>query len=228
MTENIEQLALAWCQLVQNEADRLLLGQVITSLDEHYDLLNKIAREPGTKAVIEQLLGRVVQAYGKLSTLTGKRILDIACGSNSSRTPPTLSINTPLQTTTIQNDIGNRYTTQFEPWFCRILLALAADPVGIDFGDLSGEMFEHYRVDLAQMGALDFLPSHSFDAVQDSRLFGSPEFTAQLPNKADRLKVALEIRSQEQRLLKKIGIIIHSDAVTFIDSELGKDGRFSP
>jgi hypothetical protein len=228
MTENIEQLALAWCQLVQNEADRLLLGQVITSLDEHYDLLNKIAREPGTKAVIEQLLGRVVQAYGKLSTLTGKRILDIACGSNSSLTPPTLSINTPLQTTTIQNDIGNRYTTQFEPWFCRILLALAADPVGIDFGDLSGEMFEHYRVDLAQMGALDFLPSHSFDAVQDSRLFGSPEFTAQLPNKADRLKVALEIRSQEQRLLKKSGIIIHSDAVTFIDRELGKDGRFSP
>jgi hypothetical protein len=154
--------------------------------------------------------------------------LDIACGSNSSRTPPTLSINTPLQTTTIHNNIGSGYTTQFEPWFCRILLALAADPVGIDFGDLSGEMFEHYRVDLAQMGALDFLPSHSFDAVQDSRLFGSPEFTAQLPNKADRLRVALEIRSQEQRLLKKSGIIIHSDAVTFIDSELGKDGRFSP
>jgi hypothetical protein len=228
MTENIEQLALAWCQLVQNEADRLLLGQVITSLDEHYDLLNKIAREPGTKAVIEQLLGRVVQAYGKLSTLTGKRILDIACGSNSSRTPPTLSINTPLQTTTIHNNIGSGYTTQFEPWFCRILLALAADPVGIDFGDLSGEMFEHYRVDLAQMGALAFLPSHSFDALQDSRLFGSPEFTAQLPNKADRLKVALEIRSQEQRLLKKSGIIIHSDAVTFIDRGLGKDGRFSP
>jgi hypothetical protein len=228
MTENIEQLALAWCQLVQNEADRLLLGQVITSLDEHYDLLNKIAREPGTKAVIEQLLGRVVHAYGKLSTLTGKRILDIACGSNSSRTPPTLSINTPLQTTTIQSDIGNRYTAQFEPWFCRILLALAAEPVGIDFGDLSGETFEHYRVDLAQLGALDFVPSHSFDAVQDSRLFGSPEFTAQLPHKADRLRVALEIRSQEQRLLKKSGIIIHSDAVTFIDRELGKDGRFSP
>jgi hypothetical protein len=59
---------------------------------------------------------------------------------------------------------------------------------------------------------LDFLPDHSFDAVQDSRLFGSPEFTAQFPNQADRLKIAQEIKWQEQRLLKANGIVIHSDA----------------
>jgi hypothetical protein len=59
---------------------------------------------------------------------------------------------------------------------------------------------------------IDFLPDRSFDAVQDSRLFGSPEFTALFPNQADRLKVAQEIRQQEQRLLKADGIIIHSDA----------------
>ena len=74
------------------------------------------------------------------------------------------------------------------------------------------EIITQHRVNLGQKGALDFLPSHSFDAVQDSRLFGSPEFTAQFPNQADRLKVAQEIRRQEQRLLKADGLIIHSDA----------------
>ena len=217
MIENGEQLALAWSHLVRNEEDRVLLDQVINSLVEQYDLVNKIAREPGAKAIIEQLLGRIVSAFGELSALAGKRVLDIACGSNSSQAPSTLDINTPLQTTTIHNTMGNVYTAQFEPWFCRILLALAADPVGIDFGDLRGEAFEHYQVDLVQAGALDFLPSHSFDAVQDSRLFGSPEFAAQLPDRADRLKVAREIRDQEQRLLKEGGVLIHSDAVHLAD-----------
>lgn len=218
MIENSQQLALTWRQLVHNKADRVLLGQVINILDEQYDLVNKIAREPGTKAIIEQLLGRLVSAFAELSALAGKRVLDIACGSNSSQAPPILNVNTPLQTTTIHNAVGNTYTTQFEPWFCRILLALAAEPVGIDFGDLSSEAFEHYRVDLIQPGALDFLPSHSFDAAQDSRLFGSPEFTALLPDRAERLKVAREIRDQEQRLLKEGGILIHSDAAHLVDS----------
>jgi len=104
------------------------------------------------------------------------------------------------------------YTSQFEPWFCRILFELGADPVGVDFGDLDREVFTHHRVDLGKIGALDFLPNHSFDGIQDSRLFGSPEFTAQFPNQADRLKVAQEIRRQEKRLLKTNGIVIHSDA----------------
>jgi len=72
--------------------------------------------------------------------------------------------------------------------------------------------FAHYRADLGRIGALDFLPDRSFDALQDSRLFGSPEFTAQFPDQADRLKIAQEIKSQEQRLLKTDGIMIHSDA----------------
>jgi hypothetical protein len=137
--------------------------------------------------------------------------LDIACGSNSSKAPASLYIDTPLGDMTIKRR-SEGYTAQFEPWFCRILLDLGALPVGIDFGDLDRELFTHYRVDLGQIGALDFLPDHSFDAVQDSRLFGSPEFTAQFPNQAGRLKIAQEIKRQEYRLLKTDGIIIHSDA----------------
>jgi hypothetical protein len=63
------------------------------------------------------------------------------------------------------------------------------------------------------------LPSRSFDALQDSRLFGSPEFKALLPNRADRLQVAREIRTQEQRLLKEGGILIHSDAARLLEEE---------
>ena len=93
-----------------------------------------------------------------------------------------------------------------------MLFELGANPVGIDLGDLESEIFVHYRVDLGKLGALDFLPDRSFDAVQDSRLFGSPEFTAQFPNQGDRLKIAQEIKQQEQRLLIANGIVIHSDA----------------
>jgi hypothetical protein len=93
---------------------------------------------------------------------------------------------------------------------------MGATPVGVDFGDLEKELFEHYRVDLGKPGALGFIPDASFDAIQDSRLFGSPEFTAQFPDQADRLKVVREIVQQEQRLLKPDGIIIHSDAMELL------------
>ena len=184
---------------------------MVLVLDEKYGLSSKLEREPGTAEIIVQMVGRISKAFGTLSAVQGKRILDIACGSNTSRAPSSIYINTPFG----EKRIGRAtkgYTAQFEPWFCRILLELGANPVGVDFGDLEGEAFEHYRVDLGQKGALIFMPDHSFDGIQDSRLFGSPEFTAQFPNRADRRKVAQEIRRQEQRLLKANGIVIHSDA----------------
>jgi hypothetical protein len=132
------------------------------------------------------------------------RILDIACGSRSSRAPAGFPTASPVS--------PQGYTALFEPWFCRILFALGAKPVGIDIGDLNGEQFEHYEADVSRAGALDFLPQQSFDAVHDSRLFGSPEFTARFPDRADALRIAREIVHQEDRLLKRGGIVIHSDA----------------
>jgi hypothetical protein len=147
-----------------------------------------------------------------LANIRGKRLLDIACGSNTSRAPASIYVNTPFGERRIGNSNAEEFTAQFEPWFCRLVFELGADSVGVDFGDLEGETFEHYRVDLGKIGALDFLPAHSIDAVQDSRLFGSPEFTAQFPNRADRLRVAQEIRRQEKRLLRPNGFVVHSDA----------------
>jgi hypothetical protein len=198
-------------RLWQDPQDRRLMANTIQALDDKYDLIKKMAREPGVEDIITQMFGRIADAFGSLSNVQGKRILDIASGSNTSRAPSSIYVNTPFGEKRISRST-NGYTAQFEPWFSRMLLELGANPVGIDFGDLESEAFEHYRVDLGQSGALNFLPSHSFDAVQDSRLFGSPEFTARFPNPADRLKVAAELHSQERRLLKVDGLVIHSDA----------------
>lgn len=92
---------------------------------------------------------------------------------------------------------------------CRLLLELGAKPVGIDIGDLDGEAFVHHRVDLGVPGALDFLATGSFDAIHESRLFGSPEFRAAHRSATERIR--REIHQQERRLLRPGGILIHSD-----------------
>ncbi len=202
-------------RLGKDQQDQTLLADVIRALDARYDLGGKMAREPGVEDILTQMAGRIVDAFGRLSIVRGMRILDIACGSNTSKAPASLYIDTPFGEMTVGRSTKG-YTAQFEPWFCRMLFELGADPVGIDTGDLEYEPFVHYRADLGQVGALDFLPARSFDAVQDSRLFGSPEFTAQFPDPAERLQVAREIRRQEQRLLKPGGIVIHSDAIGLV------------
>ena len=197
--------------LWKDDQDHILLANTIDALDARYDLFRKMARERGVEAILQQMFGRLANSFGSLSKIRDKRILDIACGSNTSKAPSSLQIDSPFGKISVGR-ASKGYTAQFEPWLCRIVLELGADPVGVDFGDLGRELFTHYRVDLGKPGALDFLPDESFDAVQDSRLFGSPEFTAQFPNRADRLKVAEEIRRQEKRLLKVDGVVIHSDA----------------
>jgi hypothetical protein len=197
------------------EDDHSRLADMIRALDSRYDLTGKAAKEHGVTEVVTQMIGRLARCFARLSEIEEKVILDIACGSNTSRAPAALRIRTPFGPLGIGRTTRH-YATQFEPWFCRILLELGASPVGVDSGDLEREVFPHHRVDLGQTDALDFLPSRSFDAIQDSRLFGSPEFTAQFPDRADRLRVAREIARQEQRLLKSDGIIIHSDAAALL------------
>ena len=174
-------------------ADGELPARVEAALDDKYGLRSKRAAEPGIDRVLAEFVDRLRRAFGSLDQVRGKRVLDIACGSNASRSP----------------DTGER-TAMFEPWFCRFLLELGADPVGVDAGDLEGERFEHHSVDLSRIGALDFLPDASFDGIQDSRLFGSPEFLALLP-RSGHAPLKAELRRQEKRLLKPRGVIIHSD-----------------
>ena len=205
----IDRLSSVWT----SEDDRARVVSTIHALDVRYDLSLKTAKNGGVEEVIGQMLGRLANSFATTAEIQGKAILDIPCGSNTSRAPASLCLATPFG----QLRFGRPprgYAAQFEPWFCRLLVEFGARPVGVDLGSLEGESFTHFRVDLGLEGALDFLPSNSFDAIQDSRLFGSPEFTAQFPNRADRVKVAREIVRQERRLLKTGGIIIHSDAAS--------------
>ncbi len=178
----------------RTRAERALLTRAARVLDERHELGRKIAREAELTAILEEFIGRLQRAFGSLARVRGKRILDIASGSNSSRSPTT----------------GKR-TALFEPWFARLALELGAEPVALDSGDLAGERFEHHRVDLGRPGALDFLPAASFDGVHDSRLFGSPEFRKAYPRKRDHERVKAEIARQERRVLKPDGVLIHSD-----------------
>ncbi len=215
MSVNLDELIATLATLAKDDADRVLIASAIVKLDLKYSLSQKIAREPGVEEIIKQLMGRIAKAYGVFARVRGKRILDIACGSNTSKAPASVHVDSPFGEKTISGSTEG-YTAQFEPWFCRVLLELGAEPVGVDMGDLEGEAFEHHAVDLGQIGALDFLPAQSFDAVQDSRLFGSPEFTARFPEQADRLRVAREIAQQEKRLLKVGGVVVHSDAASLL------------
>ena len=178
--------------LGRTPTERELLGHALGELDTRHGLASKIAAEPGLEAIMEEFVLRLLAAYDPLSGIHGQRVLDIACGSNSSRSPLT-----------------GRRTVEFEPWMCRLLRELGASPVGIDIGDLAGEAFEHHRVDLGVPGALDFLPTGSFDAIHESRLFGSPEFRAAHRRQTERVR--REIHRQERRLLRAGGVIIHSD-----------------
>jgi len=161
-------------------------------LDTRHRLASKIAAEPHIEAILTEFVGRLSDAFGSLTTVRDQAVLDIACGSNSSRSPVT-----------------GRRTAEFEPWMCRLLLELGARPVGIDIGDLADETFEHHRVDLGVPGALDFLVTGSFDAIHESRLFGSPEFREAHAAAAERVR--REIHRQERRLLRPGGVLIHSD-----------------
>ena len=174
--------------------DDPVLATAMDALGRRYGLAAKRRREPELDTILDEFVARLRAAFGSLAAVRGKRILDLASGSNSSRHPGT-----------------GRRTALFEPWFSRLLVELGADPVALDLGDLEGEPFEHHRVDLGLPGALDFLPAASFDGVQDSRLFGSPEFRAAYPGRASRARVKAEIKRQERRLLRPGGVLIHTD-----------------
>jgi SAM-dependent methyltransferase len=188
MTDAVGALA----ALGRTRPDRALLDRVLGQLDARHHLGSKIAAEPHLAAIMAEFVTRLFDAFGSLSGIAGRTVLDIACGSSSSRSPVT-----------------GLETAEFEPWMCRLLLELGARPVGIDIGDLAGEAFENHRVDLGVPGALDFLAAGSFDAIHESRLFGSPEFRAAHAPATERIR--REVHRQERRLLRPGGILIHSD-----------------
>ena len=89
MSENRDNLS-------NNRQDALLITQVMKALEVKYHLAEKMAQEPGLKDIIQQFIGRIEHAFGSLAHVKGRRILDIACGSNTSKAPESFFVNTPF------------------------------------------------------------------------------------------------------------------------------------
>jgi hypothetical protein len=119
-----------------------------------------------------------------LGSLEGKTILDLGCGSNNPR---------------IEGDIyfSDR---QFEPWLCRTLKVLGANPIGMDIGPLAGEEFEHYWTELTQPDSLKIIPDNSIDLVNACQLFDSPFLKKVI--KVSGMELKKHLLPQIERVLK--------------------------
>src|SRR5688572_13766545 len=134
----------------QNEA--LKMG-VLGGLQNRYNYRDV----RGINPIMDQFFGRLDQAFGGLVNVRGKRILDMPCGSTTSRESSGIR---SLVGDVVLIPSSSGYSRLFEPWFCRIVSALGGDAVGIDMGDLdtSREDFTYHKANLGEIGALSFLP----------------------------------------------------------------------
>lgn len=163
------------------------------------DVINRLGNkygpflETGIKFNLQSTLEKLDEMIGGLDKVRGKRILDLGCGSTLPKNRSYIEGHDPEEL---------RMGRSFEPWFPRILMELGAEPVGIDIGNLEDELFEHYRADLTKKGSLNFLPDHSFDAINMKLFLDSPTMNLSANG---RRHVYGELEHQTLRLLKKDG-----------------------
>src|SRR6266545_4439245 len=87
--------------LWKDERDHALIAETIDELNTHHNLTEKMSKEPGVQEIIAQMFGRLANSFERVSNIRDKEILDIACGSNTSKAPTSLFIDTPFGKKTI-------------------------------------------------------------------------------------------------------------------------------
>ena len=145
-------------------------------------------------ALLHQLLPLLSVTGGELKD---KKILDLGCGSN----------NLSLEGGGIFDD------RMFEPWLCRGLYELDFNPIGIDYGDLKDESFEHYQLNLLDDNSLGFLPDNSIDVANAKGLFSSPFLRNKVLNGLNSSEEELRkvLMPQLERIVKPEGWFIYMD-----------------
>lgn len=147
-----------------------------------------------TRMFADQALTRQLSLvlYPLEGQITGKTILDLGCGNNEFLdTDPSIP------------------TRQFEPWLCRALKIIGANPIGVDYGTLENETFTHYTVNLAEPNCLAMIPDHSVDLANASFFFNSPILNFLLNLNQDRVRQ--NILPQLERILKPDATFIYSE-----------------
>lgn len=162
-------------------------------IDEEKELIRKMALKYGSTLVEEEWYKIQQQLYvlgGCVDRLENKRVLDLGCGCNYS----------------CSGSDRNRAGQTYGPWLCRALHELNVRAVGVDRGNMNGELFEHYGgIDLRDPRSLDFIPASSIDIANARLLFSSPE----LNGNSDKLKQ--DLLPQLERIVKPEGYFVYQD-----------------
>lgn len=110
---------------------------------------------------------QLARIFSVTSSIEGKTILDLGCGSNT-------------ETEDIKGSPSNQGNLSiWNPWLCRALYELGANPIGVDFGSLEGEEFEHYsHVDLMTESLLTYLKPSSVDLAHNQATLPSSQMNA--------------------------------------------------
>jgi len=186
------------------EEDMKLGEEIFKKLKDLY----KISELPHDGSILKEQLSELRKQFGNLKNLKGKQILDLGCGSNYG----SYDIDAFNEVAKKRGGEGR----VFEPWFCRFLLELGAEPVGIDYGNLDKEKFKHYRLDLSEKGALNFLPNKSFDGVTMRSLLNSPQLHHMIAKKVGYQKEDTEINNIKEELLEQIDRVLKDNGKKII------------
>jgi len=154
-----------------------------------FEELHRVAMpEKETQLFLEKISG------GDLSFFRGKRVLELGCGAS---------------------DVN--VIAEASPILCRFMHECGAIVEGADIRTQGPEKFKAYALDLAKSGALDFLPTNSFDFVFCLNLidFGSHSSLRNSPKifrlgRDEHSRICGELRKQTERLLAKEGIFVFS------------------
>lgn len=157
------------------------------------------------KSWIEILLSVPVTLFGK--DLQNKTILDLGCGSTAHS----------YDYVGMQNEkYGKR---DYEPWLPRALHLLGVKVIGVDYGNLDEEEFQHLsHTNLLNPFSLKSIPDNYIDLAHARQLYTSPQLEKMLTipystnNSSDYISKKLEstLIPQLNRIVKPEGFYYHN------------------
>ena len=177
---------------------------LIRNSNLHRKLKEKYGEGLPSKDWLEILLSVPVNLFGK--DLQSKTVLDLGCGSTGRS----------YDYEGMQNEkYGKR---DFEPWFPRALHLLGVRIIGVDYGKLDDEEFDHLGyTNLLSPVALKSIPDNSIDLAHARQLYSSPQLEkmSSAPYSANRPEYISEkldaiLIPQLHRIVKPEGFYFHN------------------